>query len=734
MRRALRHAASALRLLPHLALAAALFAADALARLRPGPVRIARGERGRGISVVVPERGTPDLLADTLAALDAALARIDEPYQVVVVVNGAAREDYAALVARWPQHDWQFHAQALGFNGAIAAGLAAARHDWSYLLNSDMRLDADALAQLLPYRQAHVFSITSQIFFTDPARRREETGWSDFHECADRATVYERDPGDLAVARGNLYPGGGSSLCRSDVLRRYVADSGDYNPFYWEDADWGVRAWSEGWELVFCPASHAHHLHRGTVRRYFDEAEVARVIDRNELLFDLRHRWTRRHPLRSLQRLARLDARSRRELRGLGLAARVFRCRLATERARHNGLKFERITRDRWYAPQRADAVQRPRVLLVSPFALFPPAHGGARRVAELTARLSDDVDFFLLGDEASLYGDASEPWMRLLRGAHCVEGRGDRPDEAPLTLPERLTRHAWPGLRAALDAAITRFRPDIVQIEFMELAELAREAPDTAAPVRPRFLLCLHDVYLGTGDAAGDARQRAAIARYDAVVACSAEDAALLAPQSASLIGNGAVDRRDGYHASPDGLLLFMGPFRYAQNLQGILAFIDSAWPALHREFPQLRLRILGGAESAAIAARDPRLRQPGIELVSAFVNPAPHLAECSLSINPQLDIRGSSIKLIESLLAGRVCATTADGARGFGAAGLQGLVTSADIAGMAATIAPLLRDASLRHRVECADQTALDAFTWDAMAARQLALYRSLCTENPR
>lgn len=725
-------ATAALRLLPHLPLAVALFVADRLARRRPGAARRARAPIGRGISVVVPERGTPDLLAETLDALAAALATVDEPTQVIVVVNGADRADYTALLARWPAYDWQFHARALGYNGAIEAGLAVARHDWCYLLNSDMRLDPDALTALLPYRDTTVFALTSQIFFTDPARRREETGWSDFHPNPDFAEVYERDPGELRVARGNLYPGGGSSLCRTQVLRGYVADSRDYSPFYWEDADWGVCAWSDGWELVFVPASRAHHHHRGTVRRYFDAEEVARVIRRNELLFDLRHRWTGRHPLRSLLRLARLDATSRRELRGIGLARRVFRRRLATQRARHHGLRFERITRDRWYAPRRGDARRRPHVLLVSPFALFPPAHGGARRIAELLTRLSGDVDFHLLGDEASLYGEDSEPWMQHLRSAQLVEGRGDTPGEAPLALPARLTRHAWPGLRAALETAIARVRPDIVQVEFMELAELA---PDRdARPTQPRWLLCLHDVYLGAEAVASDARQRAAIARYDAVVACSAEDAALLAPQPASLIGNGASDRRAGYRPSPDGLLLFMGPFRYAQNLDGILAFIDDCWPVLRRQFPDLRLRILGGAESAAIAAADARLRQDGIELVSAFVDPAPHLAECSLTINPQRDIRGSSIKLIESLLAGRVCATTRDGARGFADAGLPGLVASDGIAAMAAGIAPLLRDRGLRQRLERSADGHLDAFTWDAMAARQRALYDTLLPEHPR
>ncbi len=101
-----------------------------------------------------------------------------------------------------------------------------------------------------------------------------------------------------------------------------------------------------------------------------------------------------------------------------------------------------------------------------------------------------------------------------------------------------------------------------------------------------------------------------------------------MLTPQPATLIGNGATDRRASYTASPDDLLLFIGPVPlHAQNLHGILAFIDEAWPALRAEVSGIApAHILGGVESAAIAERDARLRQPGIELVSAFVDPTPH------------------------------------------------------------------------------------------------------------
>lgn len=730
-----RRAGHALRLWRFVPLTLALAIAGLLARRRPpaAPEPNVR-ETAAGLSVIVPERGTPDLLAETLAALREALASVAEPTEVIVVVNGADKVHYAALCAKYTEIEWQFHAQPLGYNEAIHAGLRRGRHAWTYLLNSDMRLEPDALREVLAQRRPWVFAVASQIFFTDPARRREETGWSDFHANPHTPEVYERTPEENArLVRGTLYAGGGSSLFRTDVLRRYVRDSVDFTPFYWEDADWGVRAWADGWEVLFCPASRAWHHHRGTVRRYYSADEVERVIARNALLFDLRHAWTGRRAATLLRAIALLDARSRAELGGIGLAVRVLRTRLATLRARQRGLRFDMLTLDRWFDPARsAQPRTRPRVLLVSPFALFPPAHGGARRAAELTARLRNRVDFLLLGDEGSLYGAAAEPWFDGMLAAHLIEGRGDRIGEAPLPLAQRMQRHVWPRLRSELARMIERYDPDIVQVEFMELAALGASRSG-----RARWLLALHDVYLsGAESDAVDAAQREAMTHFDALTVCSPEDAALL-PQTlpATLVGNGATDRRTTYRASTSTppRLLFMGPFRYAQNRDGILEFIEHAWPALRARFADLRLTILGGIESAAIGAAEARLRQTGIELISDFVDPAPHLQMCTLTINPQRAIRGSSIKLIESLLAGRACVSTRDGARGFGAANFEGLALAADIATMVEPIAGLLDDEAGRHRRERADALRLDDYTWDAMAQRQLSVYELLMQSRP-
>lgn len=66
-------------------------------------------------------------------------------------------------------------------------------------------------------------------------RRREETGWTDFRIERFVTQHYDRTPEGDAV-RGHLYAGGGASLFRTALLRRYAARTLAYAPFYFEDA------------------------------------------------------------------------------------------------------------------------------------------------------------------------------------------------------------------------------------------------------------------------------------------------------------------------------------------------------------------------------------------------------------------------------------------------------------------------------------------------------------------
>jgi GT2 family glycosyltransferase len=156
-------------------------------------------------------------------------------------------------------------------------------------LNSDMLLDAQALESILKWRSPRVFAVASQVFFSDPAKRREETGWTMFRTTGGPIEIRDEVPDDDISVRGTFYAGGGASLFRRYLLQDLVRASSVYAPFYWEDVEWGARAWRLGYESLYCPASRACHLHRMTNRLFFPESEIDRILARNQFVFHLRN-------------------------------------------------------------------------------------------------------------------------------------------------------------------------------------------------------------------------------------------------------------------------------------------------------------------------------------------------------------------------------------------------------------------------------------------------------------
>jgi GT2 family glycosyltransferase/MoaA/NifB/PqqE/SkfB family radical SAM enzyme len=255
---------------------------DRVARWRKrSPIRFPAAPPG--ISVVIPERDNPAELSRCLAAVERAACNTGEPVETIVVVNGSCRKSYEAL-GRYAR--FLFRARPLGFSSAVRCGLRAARYGWVYLLNNDVELDHEALRALLTLRSADVFSIASQIFLRDTTRYREETNLTAFRIENGLATVHDLIPSSAEPVEC-FYAGGGASLFQRRVLARLLTRA--YDPFYWEDVEWGWRARKLGYRTLFCPESVANHAQHATISRFFSPDEVESITNRNRLLFQLRN-------------------------------------------------------------------------------------------------------------------------------------------------------------------------------------------------------------------------------------------------------------------------------------------------------------------------------------------------------------------------------------------------------------------------------------------------------------
>jgi GT2 family glycosyltransferase len=285
-----------------------------------------------GVSVVIPERENPGVLAECLERVAHACDELSERCDVIVVVNGSRESRYRTLIKDYKQVRWLFSKDRLWYCGAVRRGLRDARYDWVYLLNSDMLLDSFALESMMKWRSPRVFAIASQVFFREPADRREETGWTMFRTTDGPIEILDEIPDDERSVRGTFYAGGGASLFRRYLLEKLVRDSSVYAPFYWEDVEWGARAWRLGYESLYCPASKARHLHRMTNRLFFTEAEIDRIMGRNRFIFHFRNG----PPLQSyehfLRTLDQMDERSLEEIVSFSRIAQIAAGRFQSSR------------------------------------------------------------------------------------------------------------------------------------------------------------------------------------------------------------------------------------------------------------------------------------------------------------------------------------------------------------------------------------------------------------------
>jgi len=712
--------------------------------LRTRIARLALPPWRAGISIVIPERDSPELLLKALASLYQALNAVDEPHQVVVVANGAVREVYDEVVARYPGLEWVHHRRPLGFSAAIHKGLRRVRYDWTFLMNNDMTLDRSALREVCALRSAEVFAIACQIHQQSASGRREETGFTDWYVNAAGVHVFHADPGAEDKVRRHLCASGGAALFRTAPLREYARDSRCYDPFYWEDVEWGIRAQQDGLSVLFCPGSHAWHQHRATSSRFYPAPEIERIAERNRILFDARNAITEHGAEWLMARVCGLSYESQRGLARLTLAAGVLRHRWRARRGRRLASPPPLPEPQRWAtelapsysyelggtaraaAGETARATPRPRVLFVTPFCVFPPRHGGARRIDALLRELRRDFDIVLVTDEAALHDARSFAYFDGLHAVHFVQRPVESNGGGGANLGQRIRSHCHPPLVDAVQTALRRYRPDLVQIEHVELAPLSR----LRFPSQ-RWVLGLHDAFSAADfndRADGDRLQQSVIQGYDAITVCSAEDQTMISHPRVVNVPNGWTPVSASYTPSTSLQLLFLGPFRYAQNLEGIRHFLSQAYPAIRAAVPAIRLLILGGEQAPARIAGDAVFSQSGVTVLEHREDVAALLSASVLTLNPLTGIRGSSIKVIESLAAGRACVSTEDGARGFIEAGFAGLLTTSSVADMAGTVIELLRDEEQRHRIEVPDAARLANYQWCRCAERQSALYRSL------
>lgn len=229
------------------------------------------------VSVIVVNYRTEALTGRALDAARAAAPGLE--IEEIVVDNGATAQTAAALAAHAPRARVIPEPANRGFAAGVNAGVAAARGDRLFILNSDAFCRDDALARLVAHLDAHPRAglvaprltgedgglqvnayrrfpnlVTLFFDFTAPLHL---LGHSRLHPHALPPSRFEGPAGPVAHVMGAAM-----------LARRAAYDAAgplDEGYFlYLEETEWQRRMAGAGWEVHLEPAAHLVHLEHGS--------------------------------------------------------------------------------------------------------------------------------------------------------------------------------------------------------------------------------------------------------------------------------------------------------------------------------------------------------------------------------------------------------------------------------------------------------------------------------------
>lgn len=242
------------------------------------------------VAAVIPTWNRSALLAQALADLARQTYRIER----VIVVDNGSTDDSAAMARRAGAEVIELGVNA-GFAAAVNRGIQEARSDWVAVLNNDVTLEPDWLAQVMA-QVGDAWFATGKLLDASAHERIDGTFDAVCRGgCAWRCGQGRLDSQLWSQARSIQLAPFTAAVFRADLFRR-VGLLDEQFESYLEDVDFGLRCAELGLSGLYVPDAIAYHMGGATLGRW--HPDTVRKIARNQLLLVAKHYppdWIKRY-------------------------------------------------------------------------------------------------------------------------------------------------------------------------------------------------------------------------------------------------------------------------------------------------------------------------------------------------------------------------------------------------------------------------------------------------------
>lgn len=715
-------------------------------------------------SIIVLNWNGRELLAESIPKVLKAVEFDGEPHQVLVVDNGSTDGSVEWLRSTYPDVDILALERNLGFGEGNNQGVQAARHDAVVLLNNDMLVAEDFLSPLLKgLSDPGVFAVAGQVFFPED-KRREETGntrgrfeWGYLHLSHEEVQPFHSIRKVIPV----LWAGGGCSAFRRDRFLELGGFCDLFSPCYLEDTDLSYRAWRRGWKVLFAAESKVLHKHRASSSVRFEPHQLKSLIETRKLWY----LW-KNYQLRSLAAhfllfpcniskwLSMADYFS-----ALGKLPRILWLRfLEPHRKVYDGTlrkwTHHPISYLNHFDADRASKSRQEgspaRILVLSAYLPHLGTHGGAGRVFQLLKRTSVHHEITLIAfvedekDEAFL--DQAERYCR--RVEPVLRRRWDPVSVFPYEPFEEFNCRAF---RRRLEQVLLEEDFDLAHFEWTQMglyADLVGNVPKVLTEIEVNY--AAHQTLIGVATGLirkGRLYYNTLQTLYREVEMCKQVDRVVcvtdvdrdylkgyVRSEKLRVINTGVDTRFFDYdpEGSVPGMIVFVGAFRHAPNVDAVHFFVEKIFPEILREESNAKFYVVGSSPPPEIQQFD---QHPNITVTGFVEDIRPYYRQAQVVVVPLRTGVGIRGKILEGWSAGRAMVATPLACMGLGAEHGEDILIAEHVGDFAMWTVALLRNPDFCRRLGLKGRKkATDKYDWDIFGEQVAALYQELVPRSNR
>jgi GT2 family glycosyltransferase len=233
------------------------------------------------VSAIVVNWNGGAMLQDALASL---FAQSWPALEVVLVDNASTDGSADAATARFGSRLMVVrNARNEGFARGNNVGMAAAKGDWLFLLNSDALCDPNTIEELMRFvaDKPEVGQLASRVLQADRPHYFDSAGLLLYPDGVCRPRGWEeKDLGQYDRAEEVIAPHGCACALRKTMLDQVGGFDEDFF-CYLEDMDLGVRGQLAGWKCWYVPSTRVLHRKSATAGNY--SAFKAFHVERNRI-------------------------------------------------------------------------------------------------------------------------------------------------------------------------------------------------------------------------------------------------------------------------------------------------------------------------------------------------------------------------------------------------------------------------------------------------------------------